>query len=81
MGAKLGQSVETLHLAVKLLDRVFSLLGGSPAEVSPDSYELIGNGCLLLAAKFEELDMKIPLIFDLQAASKFKLSYHHLKGV
>lgn len=36
---------------------------------------------MLLAAKFEELDMKIPLIMDLQATSKYKLGYHQLKGV
>ena len=44
---------------------MFSLLGGSIHNVSPDSYDLIANGCMLLAAKFEELDMKIPLIVDL----------------
>ena len=65
LGNKLDQSNQTLHLAVKLLDRVFSLLGGNPDEVAIDSYELIANGCLLLAAKFEELDMKIPFIQDL----------------
>lgn len=70
-----------MHLAVKLLDRVFSLLGGNPEEVAIDSYDLIANGCLLLAAKFEELDMKIPLIQDLQVASRFKLGYHQLRGV
>ena len=62
IGNKLEQSSQTLHLAVKLLDRVFSLLGGSPNDISPSSYELIANGCMLLAAKFEELDMNIPLI-------------------
>jgi hypothetical protein len=51
-----------LHLAVRLLDRVFNLLGGNPGDISIDSYDLIANGCMLLAAKFEELDMKIPLI-------------------
>lgn len=44
------------------MDRVFSILGGNPEDVNTDSYELIANGCMLLAAKFEELDMKIPLI-------------------
>jgi hypothetical protein len=47
------------------MDRVFSLLGGAETDVSPSSHELIANGCILLAAKFEELDMKIPLIVDL----------------
>ncbi len=59
-----------------MLDRVFNLLGGNPEDIAVDSYELIANGCMLLAAKFEELDMKIPLIQDLQVTSKFKLSYH-----
>lgn len=39
------------------------------------------NGCLLLAAKFEELDMNIPMIIDVQVVSKFKLTYHMLKGI
>ena len=60
---------------------MFSLLGGDPSEVAINSYDLIANGCMLLAAKFEELDMKIPLIQDLQAASRYKLSYHQLKDV
>ena len=62
LGKKLDQSSTTLHLAVRLLDRVFSLLGGNPEDIALDSYDLIANGCMLLAAKFEELDMKIPLI-------------------
>jgi hypothetical protein len=65
LGKKLDQSPTTLHLAVRLLDRVFSLLGGNPEDIALDSYDLIANGCMLLAAKFEELDMKIPLIQDL----------------
>jgi hypothetical protein len=58
------------------MDRVFALLGGTKEDVSPESYDLIANGCMLLSAKFEELDIKIPLIMDLQATSKFKLTYH-----
>jgi len=42
---------------------------------------LVANGCLILGAKFEELDMKIPLIVDLQVLSKFKLNYHSLKAI
>ena len=77
VGKKLDQSPLTIHLAVKLIDRVFSLLGGSRQDVNPASYDLIANGCLLLAAKFEELDMKIPMIMDLVALGKYKLfSYH-----
>lgn len=34
-----------------------------------------------MAAKFEELDMKIPLIEDLIVTSRFKLTYSQLKGV
>ena len=60
---------------------MFSLLGGNPGDIAIDSYDLITNGCMLLAAKFEELDMKIPLIQDLQVTSKFRLSYHQLRGV
>lgn len=59
------------------MDRVFSIC----PHIAPQSYELVANGCLLLAAKFEELDMNIPMVFDFQLASKFRLSYHAIKGV
>ena len=68
-----------MHLAVKLLDRTFSVCKES--DINVKSYDLIANGCLLLAAKFEELDMNIPLIVDLQMANKFKISYEMLKGM
>jgi hypothetical protein len=61
VGKKLNQSPSTLNLGVKLMDRVFSIC----PEISPSSYDLIANGCLLLGAKFEELDMKIPMIIDI----------------
>ena len=59
LGRKLFQSQKTVHLAVKLMDRVFSScydfeLGCSLIRAS--SLELIGSGCLMLASKFEELD-------------------------
>jgi Cyclin, N-terminal domain len=60
LGKKLDQSGLTLHLTVRLLDRLFSLLGGSINDIATDSYDLIMNGCMILAAKYEELDMKIP---------------------
>lgn len=69
----------TVHLAVKLLDRTFSACKES--DINPKSYDLIANGCLLLAAKFEELDMNIPMIVDLQIANKFKISYEMLKSI
>jgi len=69
----------TVHLAIKLMDRVFSLCGAD--EVAPQSYDLIVNGCLMLAAKFEELDMNIPMLFDLQIANKFRITYNQLKGI
>ena len=62
----------TVHLAIKLMDRVFSLCG----NIAQQSYELIANGCIILAAKFEELDMNIPMLIDFQIANKFKVSYH-----
>ena len=34
-----------------------------------------------MAAKFEELDMSIPMVIDFQIANKFKISYHQIKGV
>ena len=77
LGKKLRQSPLTIHLAVKLLDRVFSLCG----DITPTSHDLVANGCILLAAKFEELDMNIPMVIDFQIANKFKISYHQIKGV
>lgn len=35
----------------------------------------------MLAAKFDELDMNIPLIIDLQVANKFKVGYEMLKAI
>lgn len=72
LGKKLKQSDLTQHLAVKLMDRIFSLC----PDIAPQSYDLIANGCLMLSAKFEELDMNIPMLFDVQLANKFKLTYH-----
>jgi hypothetical protein len=51
-------------LSIKLMDRIFSICSRN-SDVSKQSYDLIANGCLLLASKFEELDMKIPMIIDL----------------
>lgn len=68
-----------MQLAVKLLDRTFSACKES--DINLKSFDLIANGCLLLAAKFEELDMKIPSIVDLQIANKFKISYEQLRGI
>ena len=73
------QSPPTIHLAIKLLDRTFSICKDN--EISLKSYDLIANGCLLLASKFEELDMKIPMMVDLLMANKFKFSYEELRGI
>lgn len=84
LGRKLNQSALTLHLAVKLLDRVFSSCFNkeyNESQIRKESYDLIASGCLLLASKFEELDMNIPMIGDVQVATKFKQSYHMLKGI
>ncbi|CDW87491.1 cyclin-j-like protein [Stylonychia lemnae] len=76
-GRRLHQSDTTVQLAIKLMDRVFSVC----PDIAAQSYDLIANGCLMLAAKFEELDQNIPMLFDLQIANKFKITYHQLKGV
>ncbi len=84
LGRKLNQSQLTLHLAVKLLDRVFSSCFNTQqneSQIRKESYDLIASGCLLLASKFEELDMNIPMIGDIQMATKFKQTYHMLKGI
>jgi hypothetical protein len=65
-------------LAVKHLDRVFS---ACTAGIDEETYKLIANGCIILAAKFDELDMNIPMICDMQVANKFKLSYEMLKAI
>lgn len=62
-----------------MLDRTFAAIREN--EVSVKSYDLIANGCLMLASKFEELDMKVPFIIDLQIANKFKISYQMLKDI
>ena len=79
IGRKLNQSLSTLHLTVKLIDRVFSVCAND--EIKEQSYDLIANGCLLLASKFEELDMNIPFIVDIQIANKFKITYHQVKAI
>lgn len=78
IGKKVNQSKQTIHLAVKHLNRVFS---ACTAGIDYEAYGLIANGCLMLAAKFDELDMNIPLLMDLQHANKFKLSYETLKAI
>jgi len=35
----------------------------------------------LLASKFEELDQNIPMIIDVQVATKFRENYSQLKGI
>eukprot|EP00347_Sterkiella_histriomuscorum_P011250 403373169 len=77
VGERLKQSDITIHLAVKLMDRVFSLC----PDINQDQYDLVANGCIMLAAKFEELDMNIPMLFDMQIANKFKVTYQQLRGV
>ena len=67
-----------MHLAVKHLDRVFS---ACTSGIDQETYKLIANGCLMLAAKFDELDMNIPLLIDIQVANKFKVSYEMLKAI
>ena len=78
IGKKVNQSQSTVHLAVKHLDRVFS---ACTAGIDHETYKLIANGCLMLAAKFDELDMNIPLLIDVQVANRFKLSYEMLKAI
>ena len=35
----------------------------------------------MLASKFEELDINIPMIIDFLLANKFRISYNMLKGI
>ena len=76
VGKRLNQSMLTVHLGVRLLDRVFGMFQDGDMSINPAAYDLIANGCLLIAAKFEELDMNIPMMFDIQVANKFKITYH-----
>lgn len=34
---------------------------------------------MMLAAKFDELDYKVPLLIDISALTRNKLNYYHLK--
>jgi hypothetical protein len=63
---------------VKHLDRVFS---ACTAGIDAETYKLIANGCIMLAAKFDELDMNIPMVVDMQVANKFKVGYEMLKAI
>jgi hypothetical protein len=74
LASRVKQSDLTKQLAVKLLDRVFCATVDN--VVTESAWEIIANGCIMLAAKFEELDMNIPMNQDLQVANKYKISYY-----
>jgi hypothetical protein len=76
---KLDLCQHTCHLAVKLLDRVFSTI--EPHAIGAAQFDLISAGCLMLAGKFDELDYKVPLLIDLASLSRNKINYYHLKQV
>lgn len=54
----------TIHMAVKHLDRILSTL-----DVHKTRLQLVAICCLLIAAKYEELDPKVPAIADLNECS------------
>ena len=78
VGKKLGLSISTLHLAIKYLDKAFIIC---QAGIPPNSYELIALGCLVLSAKFDELDMNIPMMMDYLCISKSPFSYEMLRNI
>jgi hypothetical protein len=74
MGKKLRQSLETIYLAIYYLDWVTY-----DYEVLEENFDLFSVCCLLLASKYDELDLSIPMIIDLLRCSKFPLSYDCVK--
>ncbi len=77
-GKKLGQTISTMHLAVRYFDRTFSIC---QSGILPASYDLIALGCLVIAAKFDELDMNIPMMMDFICISKAPYSYENLRSI
>lgn len=77
LGQKIDLSQHTLHLGVKLLDRVFAVI--DEGAISSEQFDLVAAVCMMLGAKFDELDYKVPLLCDIAAISKNKLNYFALK--
>jgi hypothetical protein len=76
---KLDLSTLSQHLGIRLLDKVFSLVENG--SIQPSQFDLISHGCLMLAAKFNELDYKVPLLCDISAITRYKLNYYSLKQI
>lgn len=83
LGRKLRQSNDTCYIAVNYLDSVMHEF-----EVLEPNFTLFAVCCLLLSckylsfyliAKYDELDMLIPMINDLIRASRLHLSYECVK--
>jgi hypothetical protein len=64
MGKKFKLRDETTYLAVDLMDRLF-LSGEMKVDSSKRNLVLYQLTCVLVAAKYDELDENIPLISDL----------------
>lgn len=70
MKKKLCLSDGTFHIAVKYMDYILS-----QKEYHQSKYQLIALSCLVLAAKYEELDMNIPFPEDFARIAK--LPFHN----
>lgn len=53
----------TIHIAIAYLERVYNI--GLDKSKTENDLRVIAVTCLLLAAKYDELDDKIPFINDL----------------
>ena len=76
VGGKIGLSALTMHIAVAYMDYVLAKV-----EVPKNKYFLTATACLYLAAKYDELDKRIPPIHDLLRASLSKLSTARVEDI
>lgn len=68
---RLRQREYTQYLAIHYMDCILSTCG----SIGSKSFTLIALSSLMLAAKFDELDINIPFIMEMQRASGFKIGY------
>lgn len=66
-GNKLSLSITTIHIAIAYMDYVLS-----KEDILKSNYYLIAITCLVLAAKYDELDMNIPPLQDFKRVSTSK---------
>lgn len=71
VGEKFQQSNLIIHIAIAYLERAYQLgLQKAPASSLDSHLRTLALTCLLLAAKYDELDDKIPFINDMARVVK-----------